>query len=79
MSLEELLDMSADQLEKMTDKELEDYFRPFFNVTRPEQVARKSSGGQLILSPMQQKQFAEMEKLGIDTSGLRKKLAQQNR
>lgn len=77
MTLEELLDCNADKLAAMTDKELEDYFRPFFAVTRPEQAARKSSNfAQPILSPEQQKKFQLMEQMGIDTSGLKKKLGQ---
>ena len=43
MTLEELLDCSVEKLEAMSDKELEEYFRPFFNVTRPEMQEKKSS------------------------------------
>lgn len=36
MTIEDLADLSADKLEKLTDKELEDILRPYFIVTRPE-------------------------------------------
>ena len=36
MTIEELLDCSADKLEKMTDAELEEFFKPYLDTTRPE-------------------------------------------
>lgn len=36
MTIEDLIGMSADELEKMTDKQLEDYFAPYLCVTRPD-------------------------------------------
>lgn len=42
MTLEELLESSADELDKLDDKQLLEYFKPYFAVTRPE-MARKAS------------------------------------
>lgn len=36
MTIEELLDCSVEKLEAMSDQQIEDYFAPFFNVTRPQ-------------------------------------------
>jgi hypothetical protein len=38
MTLDELLGCSADVLEKMSPKELEEHFKPYFDVTRPERA-----------------------------------------
>lgn len=35
MTLEKLLGLTADELDKITDQALEDICKPFFNVTRP--------------------------------------------
>lgn len=76
MTLEELLNCSAEKLQAMTDQQLEDYFRPYFAVTRPEQAARKNSAvARMILSPEQQGKLKLMEQMGIDTTALKKKMA----
>lgn len=36
MTIDQLLEKSSDELEKMTDKELEEYLSPFFVFCRPE-------------------------------------------
>lgn len=72
MTIEQLLDCSADELEKMTDAQLNEYFSPFFQVTRPE----------LAPKPQQQRKFepvvdfatkqkvAQLASLGIDVSAI---------
>jgi hypothetical protein len=35
MTIDKLLGMSADQLDKLTQAELDAYFAPYLNVTRP--------------------------------------------
>lgn len=40
MTIEELLECSADQLEAMSDEQLCKYFASYLNVTRPELVTR---------------------------------------
>lgn len=46
MTLEQLCNSSADELEKLSQKELEEFFAPYLNVTRPERVRqqRKDNG-----------------------------------
>ena len=43
MTLEKLLQCSADELEKMTTKELEEFFKPYLQFTRPEMVTQSQS------------------------------------
>lgn len=43
MTIEDILQCSADQLEAMSDAELEKHFAPFLNVTRPEMAAVRES------------------------------------
>lgn len=38
MTLEDLLGMSADVLEKMTDAQVQEYFTPMLQFTRPDKV-----------------------------------------
>jgi hypothetical protein len=45
MTLKQLLESSADDLEKLTDAQLEEWFAPMFNVTRPDASARASTSG----------------------------------
>jgi len=40
MTIEKLLQCSADELEKMSDEELYKYFEPFLKFTRPELVEK---------------------------------------
>ena len=49
MTLEELLEYPAEKLEALSDKELTDYFMPFFPTTRPELQVNKAA-------PMKNKQ-----------------------
>lgn len=43
MTLEELLNCSADKLESFTDEQLTEWFAPLLNVTRPELAAKEGS------------------------------------
>ena len=36
MTHEEILNCSADKLEKMTDEQLLEWYKPYLNITRPE-------------------------------------------
>ena len=38
MTIEKLLGMSADELDKLTQAELEAYFAPYLDITRPSQT-----------------------------------------
>ena len=44
MTIEELLDLSADELEKMTDEELKVIFKPYETITRPELATKPEAG-----------------------------------
>lgn len=84
MTLEELLNASADDLDKLSADELNKYFSQFFPTTRPE-LARKTiqdkpsyvSGGKKHyteqmslpkLSSEQQQHLAKLAEMGIDIS-----------
>lgn len=47
MTIEQLLNCSASELETMTDAQLLEYFAPVLNVTRPEtgKIVKLNSGG----------------------------------
>jgi hypothetical protein len=45
MTIEQLLDCSPDELEKLSDTELEKILAPYFNVTRPELGAHVKKTG----------------------------------
>lgn len=75
MTIEEILNCSADQLEKMTDAELLQHFAPYLNVTRPDLAAkpeRKSSAGNKdrssapSLDDKMAKAMAIMKNMGMD-------------
>jgi len=46
MTLEEFFDLSPEQMQKMTDAELEEFWKPYFPTTRPELAAiQRASAG----------------------------------
>lgn len=80
MKLEDLLEMSADQLEKITDKELEDWCKPFFDVTRPDRVRaikaknpnhKSSNVSKSYIPPAKKKALDALASLGIDLSDVK--------
>lgn len=71
MTLEQLLNSSADELEKLTDKQLEDFFAPYFKVTRPELAEKPEQNKPRTYTPnpMEEKRKKAIEmakKLGIE-------------
>jgi hypothetical protein len=71
MTLEQLLDCSADELEAMTDAELLQHFEPFFKVTRPELAPRPvRQNADPLISPEEANQLklkvAKLKALGIE-------------
>lgn len=73
MSIEELLECSAAQLQAMTDQELLEHFKPYLTVTRPEFAPRpKSTINAKVVATVNTKQFAskleQLKALGIDIS-----------
>lgn len=78
MTIEKLLGMSAAELEKMSDAELTEWFKPMFAVTRPakdhkEKIAQKSES-KIIARDAKQDAFKKGLELlaakGIDISAL---------
>jgi len=71
MTLEQLLEMDADTLAKMSDDELKAWFEPMLNVTRPDRAPKRTSNntGPKILeyiSPQKQALFNMMKEAGLD-------------
>lgn len=70
--------MSASELEAMTDKQLQDFFEPMFNVTRPERVNRQENASRdkeeprVYLSPAKIKAIKLLEAEGIDIGFIKK-------
>lgn len=50
MTIEQLLEKSTDDLERMTDSELEEYFKPYFTFCRTPIVEGKSSTNKMEVS-----------------------------
>ena len=66
MTLPQLLNCSAQQLSKLTDTELEQYLSPFFDVTRPEKVARTPTFVRTEIDPAKKQAMMQLQNLGID-------------
>ena len=69
MTLDQLLDSHADELEKLTDAQLNELFSPFYNVTRPELAPRPQR--QAEFSPVDfatRQKVEQLAALGIDVS-----------
>jgi len=75
MNIEQLLDCSAAELEAMTDEQLLEHFKPYFNVTRPEFAPKPKSPTFKPTPVVQTKAFgAKLEQLkamGLDLSYLK--------
>lgn len=71
MTIEELLECSAEQLEKMTDAELEEHFKPFLQITRPELAPKPvKSLRQITQDPKKQLAMQLLGSFGVDLSEL---------
>lgn len=78
MTLEELTSYSADKLEKMTDAELLEHFKPFLDVTRPERASvrrvitqnNNSKQPAITMTPEKQKAFELLANQGVDIAEL---------
>lgn len=79
MTLEELLELPASDLEKISDAELEAFFEPYLNVTRPDRAAvekaktnvtKKIAKGAPAEDIGRAKAFAFMAQLGVDVDDL---------
>jgi hypothetical protein len=70
MTIEKLLGMSADELDKLTEVELKAYFAPYLNITRPERKISISTVQQnknaVVMSKLKQAGLSEFaDILGI--------------
>lgn len=71
MTLEELLDSSAAKLKAMSDAELQEHFKKYFTVTRPELAPRPAKKELFDPEALERKQkLAKLAELGIDVSAL---------
>ncbi len=74
MTIEEILDCSADELEKMTDEDLLKHFSQYLSVTRPELAPRQTRQTTMdsIIPVNAQTQLAakQLSALGVDVSHL---------
>jgi hypothetical protein len=85
MTLEQLLECSAEQLRGFTDEQLLEFFKPVLSVTRPSLIREDSSnnkGGTTAVKPRRTgpspgsdkaKALEIAQKLGIDLSFMNKK------
>ncbi len=78
MKIEDLLECSPEQLEKMSDDELKKHFDQYFNVTRPERAratqAKKSlSEPTPYMSPGKRKAIAALADMGMDVDFFKKR------
>jgi hypothetical protein len=77
MTLEQLLDCSADVLEKMSDAKLLKHFEPFLDVTRPERARavapKKKTEITPYISPSKKNALKALEAMGIDPDLLRRR------
>jgi hypothetical protein len=74
MTIDEILDLPPNALEKMTVEELTKHLEPCFPKTRPEQVAKTLPNGVSKIDPALKAGIAQAQAaLGIDLSYLLKK------
>ena len=73
MTIEELADLPIERLEKLSDKELEEILKPYFTVTRPEMVQRKTVAKpepQIYLSPQKKLALEMLREQGVEVDML---------
>lgn len=75
MTIEELADLSADELCKLSNEELTKILSPYFAVTRPEMIVRteKKQEAPVYISPQKQAALALLAEEGVDISFLNRK------
>jgi len=76
VTLTQLLDCSADQLEKLSDAELLKHFEPFLNVTRPERartITPKKTEPAPYISPSKKRAMDALIAMGVDPEFITKK------
>ncbi len=76
MTIEEILECSADQLKAMSDAQLLEHFQKYLTVTRPELATKPTKTTMketIIVDPKKKAALAMLAAEGIDMSFLRKK------
>jgi uncharacterized membrane protein len=79
MTIQELANLTADQLEALSEKEKIEILSPYFNVTRPELVQQLAPARQQQkpviqnLTPAKQKALALLQEEGVDLGFLMRK------
>lgn len=76
MTIEDLAELTSDKLKALSNDELTAILSPYFTVTRPELVVRKTPERQqaiVNISPEKRAALALMSEEGIDLSFLRKR------
>lgn len=78
MTLDQLADLDADELEKLTPQQLEEILKPYFNITRPEIAGKRDSGKKeeqlkVYIPPHKQKALELLKEQGIDVNEFMKK------
>lgn len=61
MTLEELLNKPAAELDKLTREEMHAFWEPMLKVTRPELVAKENAANGIRTKPSSQKQQQDMQ------------------
>ena len=75
MTIEELADLSADKLSKLTDSELDEILKPYYTATRPEMIVRKQHVTEpvIYLSPQKKLALEMLREQGVDVDALLKR------
>lgn len=73
MTIEQIVNCSADELEKMSDEELLKHFDQYLNVTRPERVSavvKRTEQNLMNNNPKLALGMSLLKGLGVDTAGV---------
>lgn len=69
MTIEKLLGMSADQLDKLTQAELEAYFAPYLQITRPvkkEKISTDAKNNKVFVNNLERDLQRKLKAHGLD-------------
>jgi len=77
MTIDELADLTADKLEKLSDKELDEILKPYYTVTRPEmvqhRVKQEPAQPPIYLSPQKKLALELLRENGVDVDAIIKR------
>jgi hypothetical protein len=66
LTIEQIIQCSADELEKMTDAELDKHFQQYYPITRPERVVKGARTPYVPPDPKMEKAKELLEQIGVD-------------